>query len=478
MERTKLYQALTTLTKAERHRLRKFVDCQTSRRSQLLMHQILYKIEQDLEAVPSRKEIWEETFEGSFDDLKFRKDCSDAVRLLEQFLSWDQYWGDPLTEGTLRLMSLGRKGLEHLYSSQLKRVQKLLSRQPEQGANYYYHKFLVQQNLYEMRQANLQRFEIANIDNILDNLDTFYVIEKLRYYCEILSRKSFVEHDYQNRLIGEILSLIENGAFEDIPVVHVYHKIVLTHLHPNEQVHYYELKRTVIERANYLPLRHRKGIFDALLNYCNRKINQGHSDFLQESFALYRQVLDDQFSLGERYITHWTFKNVVVLALRLGEFSWAENFILRSADRIEQPFRKNAVNYNLAQLYFYQKKFEHVLTLLQEVEYEDVSYNLGAKTMLLATYYELGEYEALKTLGNAFRVFLHRRKNTITEDRRRSYLNLISLTIRLSTINPRDSKALIKLRKRMESIPVVASENWIRTKISDKIQRHPTYHTL
>ena len=171
----------------------------------------------------------------------------------------------------------------------------------------------------------------------------------------------------------------------------------------------------------------------------------------------------------EGLITHWTFKNVVVLALRLGEFSWAEKFIRQFSSRLEPSFRANAVKYNLAQLHFYKKDFADVLSLLQEVEYDDVSYNMGAKTMLLATYYELKEVDALKALGDSFRVFLSRRRHTIPELRRRSYLNLISFTIKLAAIEKNDALALDKLVQKLDSIEVIASEHWIREKAKEKM---------
>lgn len=181
---------------------------------------------------------------------------------------------------------------------------------------------------------------------------------------------------------------------------------------------------------------------------------------------MYKQVLNRDLAYDEEgNLSHWTLKNVIVLALRLGEFSWAKSFLEEFSERIPIEYRKNAVTYNLAQIYFYQKDFERVLSQLQEVEYKEVTYNLGAKTMLLATYFELQEWQALNALSDSFRLYIQRRKNTLPDSRRRSYLNLIKLTLKLYQARQGQS-TLEDVEKLLEKSDEVASEIWVREKIS------------
>lgn len=100
----------------------------------------------------------------------------------------------------------------------------------------------------------------------------------------------------------------------------------------------------------------------------------------------------------EGELSPWDFRNIVVLGLRLGETDWVENFINTHKNFIPEAMRANAVSFNLAQVYFYQKKYEKVMVLLQKVEYEDLTYNLNSKSLLLIAYYELQEIETLHSL--------------------------------------------------------------------------------
>ena len=258
MLKTKLYRAVNSLERVELNRLAKFIFGQLPLvASELLGLLILNHRNRD--AVPSKIEVWKDLGEpGDFEDARFRKICTDALQMLARFLSIEYYFADPLQEASIRLMALSRKDMEPLYRTQLNRVETLMNRLPEQGAAFYYQKYQVEQHKYRMSQANLQRFEVTNIEQILLNLDTFYVIEKLRYYCEILSRKTFVLHDYKNRLMEEILALVADDDLISAPVVNIYHKIVLTHLHPSEDRYYFELKDSVQKQAQHLPAQHRK----------------------------------------------------------------------------------------------------------------------------------------------------------------------------------------------------------------------------
>jgi hypothetical protein len=76
------------------------------------------------------------------------------------------------------------------------------------------------------------------------------------------------------------------------------------------------------------------------------------------------------------------------------------------------------------------------MVLLREVEYSDQRYNLGAKTMLLQSYYELKEYEPLFSLTESFRQLLMRDKN-MSENFRKGYYNLFRLTRKAAYLRSR-----------------------------------------
>ena len=120
----------------------------------------------------------------------------------------------------------------------------------------------------------------------------------------------------------------------------------------------------------------------------------------------------------------------------------------------------------MAQLYFYQKKYDQVMQLLQEVEYEDPSYNLNSKAMLIATYYELDEVEPLMSLLSSFAVYLRRGKR-IPQQRKSHYQNLVRFVRMLVRTPVGDKEALAKLRKKVTEVDGMVNKSWLLDKIDE-----------
>lgn len=469
MQRTKLYRLLSEFSNPELNRLVKFAQSPYHNPNPGInrcLQRLIEVIRQD--GSISREEL--SIFLGnghSLEDQRFRKICSDCLQLTEHFLAVEKFTQDRSLELSARMEVIVQRRFEFLFRSSRQKLSLTLDRQPGRGASYYLHQYRLQEHIYEMSRYQLQRFEVANIEEIIDSLDAFYTIEKLRYYCEILSRKTFTKHEYSNMLIQELLDQVREGKFSEHPVIEIYYLIVLTHLEPDAEQHYYDLKKKLHNHAHYLPSDQMKQLYDSALNYCNRKINSGKTNFMVESFELYKTVLANELIYVDGFITHWTFKNVIVLALRLGEFEWAEQFVEKYNYRIEESYRENAVIYNQAQICFYRKDFPEVISKLQTVEYRDITYNLGAKSMLLATYYELSEWDALESLSASFKVYLARRRSTIPEERRKSYLNMISVVSRLVDHRYRNKSSIESILDYLNQLEVVASEPWLREKLNE-----------
>ena len=107
-----------------------------------------------------------------------------------------------------------------------------------------------------------------------------------------------------------------------------------------------------------------------------------------------------------------------------------------------------------------------MILLLNQVEYEDLSYNLDSKSMLLATYYETDEIEPLYHLFESFRVYLNRNKK-IPQNRKKRYLNLIKFTKKLTKVMPGDKKAMEKLKTEIAETQGIINLKWLKEKIAE-----------
>ncbi|MDX1409498.1 MAG: hypothetical protein R3330_15230, partial [Saprospiraceae bacterium] len=110
--------------------------------------------------------------------------------------------------------------------------------------------------------------------------------------------------------------------------------------------------------------------------------------------------------------------------------------------------------------------YDKVIEQLQEVEYDDPSYNLNSKTMLMFTYYETDEIDPLLSLLSSFAVYLRRNKQ-IPKGRKSHYLNLIKFMRALVRIPVSDKDALLQLEKKIRDTEGVVNKNWLLEKIDE-----------
>ena len=156
---------------------------------------------------------------------------------------------------------------------------------------------------------------------------------------------------------------------------------------------------------------------------------------------LYIKGIENKSLFDGGYLSHWTYSNVVKLALRLQRFEWTETFIKEQAIRLAPHVREGTEHYNLAELFYHKKDFDAVLDHLNLLHFTDLQHHLGSRVILLKTYYELAEEESLLSLLSSFSVYLRRNKK-ISTPMKKTYLNFCNLLHQLLRRNPKKWEVL------------------------------------
>jgi hypothetical protein len=472
MRSTKLYSILEYFDKYEINRLRKYLQSPYFNKNQLLID-IFELLIQDIgtgkTSLFEKETIWEKlTIKQAYDDVRFRKYYSDLLKLVEGFLCQQVYDEDAVRQAADLIFAVGHKKMDKLYNSTMKTARRLSADQPHRHAQHHLKQYLIESNYYHLMEFETKRGVRTNFEEIALNLDAFYLAEKLRIAASVLTQQHLVEQQYKVRLIGEITSFLSlNEDYQRIPAVAIYLQVFLTVQEQDKLEHYYKLKELLDEHGLLFPKEEALDIYLHAINFCIRQINHGDLHFNEELFDLYDALINKEILFVNDELSPWDFRNIVVVATRLGRFAWTENFIMTYSQKIPEPYRGNAVTYNLGQLYFHQKNFDKVIEQLRNVEYEDVSYNLNSKTMLLCTYYETDEWDPLYSLFDSFRTYINR-QNNIPKERRELYKNLIKFTKKLTRIMPGDKAAIQKLKDEIAAVDNnVASLKWLQEKIEE-----------
>jgi hypothetical protein len=416
------------------------------------------------------RKIWAKIYPSeAYNDVRFRKIVSELGKLLRKYLATQQLQQDPVSEPLFTLRHLLDKGLTADTESILALTNERIENQPFRNHDFQYQKYQIEKAAYEVHELENYHMERSNIEAIIGHLDTFYLSEKLRLYCSMLSRTNIVKHDYQLLFIDEIIEHVDREGYFDCVSVRLYYLMLQTFRHQEDETFFRNLVTFAGQHYLQFPKMEMYNVYGQALNCCIIFINKGRLDFLEEYRNLFFSLLEKglAYSPSTGELSPWRFANTVSVLNRLGLFQISETFIAEQQAFLPAQWASNAVSYNLAQVYFYQKKYDAVLLQLREVEYEDVSYNLGAKAIMLATYFETSEWVALDHLIDSFSTFL-KRNQKLTPDRKKNYQNLVKFLKKLLELRFSDRKALQQLIVQVQESPV-ASKKWLLEKIQESV---------
>ena len=436
---------------------------------------IIHHIKEDLE-IPTDTDLWENIFPNEpYNDIRFRKLNSDLLKAIQSFFGFEQLKMKPETESLLQMEHIIDQKIEPLFNSIKSQLDRSSRYRLDRSAEYFYDRYMEEKLTFEMKsefERKNRRSDIAsdlNIESINDNLDRFYIIEKLKYYATLQSWKKIAKLDIEIDNFNEVFRLIPDAERKKYPVIDIYQKVTEILLNPSNVAAYKELRTLTSHHKDSLPLNDIRYVYEASITYAIDRMNKGDKDFLLEVFNLYQEALSTEGFLTDGKLTPTSYRNIAVIGLRLGKYEWAESFIYEFSEKLEPKYRENALRFSLARLYFYKKNYEMVIEELQKVDYEDVWYNLNSKTMLLAAYYELDEIEVLDSMIGSFKVFISREK-TLSGKRKKHYSNFLNFLQRLSRLDPRESSKITALEERIVNTQGVVSKAWLIEKVKQLAQ--------
>ena len=246
----------------------------------------------------------------------------------------------------------------------------------------------------------------------------------------------------------------------------IYHQAYKALSEPEQEQAFEELLILIEDHWQKFPPDEAMDIYLLAINYCIRQLNRGHRIYIRKAFDLYRKGLERKVLLDHGVISKFTYKNVLMLAIGLQEWDWAEAFLEQYKNHLPLKERENIYRYNLAIFYFRKPDYDKAMPLLQQVTFQDVLYNLNARTMLLQIYYELEEFDALDSLLDSFRAFIRRHKELGYH--KENYTNLISFVRQMRSLPPNAHKEKQQLKNEIEATASLAEKRWLLRQLQER----------
>ncbi len=472
MRDSKLFQLLKILPEAERKEFALFVASPYFNRISRL-EKLLEVLEENLLRYKLRNISEEEAYAlilpgQPFDQNRLRKDATALVRLYMRFLAERRFQNNEYLQSQYTLQSLYDFGADQLLANYHQQV--MAAQEGRDLSSVEVQETLVQIGIiryaHDLRQPI--RDSDVNLDALIAQQERASLMHKMEL-CYMQLNHRLVTKKGQIRDDQAFLDEVQ-GQLSQLPsrTQMMYHLYRCT-LNPALEDDYAQFK-SLLANSNLEP-QAQEDFYTAALNYCARRVNEGHVHFNRTTFEIYQEMLDKKVLENVSAMLSSHFKNIVVIASRLKEFAWARQFVEQYAPCLAGDFNKNAYHFALGTIAYSEKRFAEAESFLYRVleDYEDIFYGIDARVALLRIHYETQNLIGLDSLTDSFRMYVKR--NTQLNGQRKANLQAFIRHLKqLARIPQHDHSALKSLQGNVLNGRKYANMQWLLDKIDQRLK--------
>jgi hypothetical protein len=432
---------------------------------------LIFKNEEFILKETSKNKLFNLFFKNQpFDEQTFHNHLSYLKKLYQKFTALENFFDKPLNESLFSLEYVYQNNHWDYFTTRAKSLKKLLDENNFKDSSFHFTAYRLNtlQGYYE--SSFIDRTKTVNFQAMLDHLDSFYLIEKLKHSCHLKANMIIANTHYNFHFLDTIFN--EIAPFENDPTINLYSTIYKTMGETNTEQYYLELKKMLSSDHLSLSEEAAQDLYSFSYNYCIQQINKGNSHYQRELFELYKESLRKNLLLSNHVISEWDYKNITTLGCSLNEFDWTLEFIENFKQKLAENRKENAYNYCKAHWFFSRKMYDNALESLRFVQYTDVKYHISTTFLTIRTYYEKKDIEALLSLLDTFRIYVLRNKK-INAAEKKGYTNFVRFTkqlalISFSSFDGDDPKKISKLKKNIEECNDLINKTWLLNELQKK----------
>lgn len=412
-----------------------------------------------------------------FPEIPFQENAKSPVdnltsllfRLVRQFLAQSEMERD--TAGIYDYLALARfyrmHALEERFWQNMKAARKALEEQSLRDENYYFPKFLMEQEELKFRGLYNSYQDDNNLAAAQESLDRCFSILKMDYASNLGYQKSIAELEDALRPLfyKEIMELTAPGKPLQLPVIDIYRLIIqLLETCTEEGLKQLDnMLRIYKPQISLEKFKNMKTFYRIL--WSKHYFKRGESVPLANIFDIYREHFEEGYFYLDDMIPAHNFNNLVIFGLRVGETTWVKKLLDdHPPTRIcGTRYPDEVYNLYLAEYYFAQKEFDAAHDCLHHCNFENPSFNLKSDLILLKIYYET-KNELLEFRMKAFDQKTRRTRLSRTVKMR--YFNFLKKLDKVIKYGwQKNSPKRAKLIEEIKSVPEIVSREWLLEKV-------------
>jgi len=476
MHDSKLLLLIKSIDTKEHNKLVEFLQWSYISKSEQISQLVKYiiKIAPDYEDKRLSKETcFQKLFpKESFDDMKLRRLMSKALKLVDKFILYQQLEKDELTQYKLWTDYYKEKDIEYFFQAKIKSWEK--SNKSNDTILLFREKYLIayQKLAYVNKQFVFKSMQKKasydqELQKTLKELQNFYLLQAIFFRCVILQGKLSFNKKIELPSEDFMNNIREENVVHD-PLIHSYYLAELMLKEPDNEERYLGLKQRLetLQKGDY-----RKKILIDLCKFIERYITkkcfEGNEKYYKELLDLYKYEITHELVIATSIFYPIKFRNIVVVATRVKEYEWTENFIQEYRDRLSPKQIPALPDYCLALVYFHQKKYKKADERLLKIEDADTVLMFDIKRLQLMLTYEEDNDFLLDSMMNAFRVLMSRDK-FLSENIKNANQNFVNVLMRIVNVTSNDTKKIAKMEEELNSSKVFMERAWLKDKVQEK----------
>jgi hypothetical protein len=471
MQKSVLAEIVQSLDRKEIREIRKWLNspAHNQREDVIRLFEYLVKVFAKLEKFPEKEAIWTEIMPGiPYDDAFMRQVMYFLLKSIEEYLVFSDEISNQISF-QVKISRIYRvRKLDKAYKQASRIGREALQNQPLRNTFYLLNKFFLEKEEYEFKMGINQNTTV-NLQEMAEALEHWFIVEELQVANSMLAHhKIFQKAHYSQSLLDDVLKYSKAQDLFQETAIAIYYYAYMTITNPAEEHYFDQFENLILQESEQLfTIPEIRDLYRTALNYCTAKVNQGSIEYCRRALEFYNKGVEKGVLLENNMLTRYTFGNAVAFAIKIKEYEWAENFIQNYEHHLDGKEQNSIINFNLSRVYFEKGDYKKAQTLLSQFEYDDMLFNIIAKTMLLKIYYETDEYDAFESLVDSMRIYLQR-KEALDAARKNSFKNMLSLMKKLLHLDVYSKAQKEKYRELVVSTNPLAERDWLLKQVEKR----------
>ncbi len=470
MIKSDLIQIFKKLTKQDRRNLRQFVRSPYFNRREevILLYDYIHKNLDLVQPILDKETVCGILFpnEPAYTSAQMDYTMSFLLQVIRSYLVQDELEKEVIGNRLRLHKALDSRGLHKFAQKELDAVKETIHSTKHRNAGFHRSQYDILLSEY-LVLARGKRSNPLPLQSLSDALDVYYLAETLRLATEIQSHVRVAEHPYEQPLLKSVLQHSERYSGHPAVVAYylVYHCFDDTSIEVAE-ANFQKLKIILETQAHLFPPVELRSLYLSAINYCIRRVNAHHTQYYAEILSLYKTGLINGALMENGVLSPFSYRNIAIIAIKLGEFQWVAQFLEQYRMMLPDKDRKNWYEFYQAVMYYRQGNFSEAMDLLRPLKFNEASFNLDARCMIMQIYYQISETNLLDSMLDSTKMFLLRHDDVgyVKEN----YDNFVKYLKKITQLMPSDLTERAKLKSEIESVEYIYDKDFFRTILTPK----------